>query len=128
MKRAYIIVVVIFYASVVAGINSSKIALLIRGYGTELAFERYDSNDREMINKHYYAYADSVRTITLLTRTAMVIWVVALLFSIYVASNKLVALPYRLEIVTLIASSIVVVLFILLPFLLFGNGPPPSPL
>jgi len=131
IKILYLVIAVLFYVSVVVGLNSEKVALLAHGYDLGLVFQRYDKvNDREMIEKYYDAYEASKRTMTLILRTSMLIWALTALFSIYIVSRHTFVLPFRLEVITLVVSSIVVVVFIVLPFLIFGNkgGVPPSPL
>lgn len=129
LKGAYLIIIIVFYLSIIIGFNKEKIALLVHGYDIELAFKKYDViNDHEMISKYYYAYEESAKTITLITRAAIAIWIVTLLFSSYVVYTKTVTLPIKLEVITLFISLTIVALFVLLPALLFGKGPPPSPL
>lgn len=101
LKMLYIAVMALFYATLPLAYeaNFEKLANLLR------------PDDREFV--------------TLCARLMVAVWVLTFVLSIVVLKRR-VAIPFRLAIVTLIASALLLSVTVL-PILLFGRGWPPRP-
>ena len=53
MRNAYFVFLIMFFTSLPLAYKREPIALLLKGYDTRLALERYDSNSDEMMISRY---------------------------------------------------------------------------
>lgn len=101
VKSLYIAVAVLFYATLplLYEGNFEKLAVLLR--------------------------PDAPGFATFVARLMGVVWVVTFLLSLVVLKRR-VAIPWRLNLVTMVASTLVLLVTVL-PILIFGRGWPPRP-
>lgn len=126
LKSYYLVSLLLFYLSVPLYFNVEKIIFLARGYDRALVFEKKDTySDEKMIEKYYAAYRREAFLIVFCARLVLVIWAATLVFSIVVI-RKGVAIPFKLDIVTAVVSSILLMVTAV-PFLIFGKSWPPRP-
>ena len=123
LKTCYLVSLAVFYLSIPLFFNIDRVGFLIHGYDNWLVFGDHNiSNDSKLSHEYYEAWDASRHVIIIGARAISFIWFVTLIFSIFVL-KKAVSVPFRLELITLIVSGILVALFVL-PSLIFKGWPP----
>jgi hypothetical protein len=122
----YVIVLVVFYLSIPAAFAVEKLIFLARGYDRALVFEKQDTYaGGEMIEKYYDAFRKESRLIAFCSWVILALWTAMLISSIIVIRMG-VAIPFKLDIITVAVSSLLLLLTVG-PILIFGKGWPPRP-
>jgi len=126
LKMLYVVGLVVFYTSIPIAFNIEKVIFLVSGYDKRLVFDTRDTyDDQKMIEKYYDAYKKASPAIVFCSRFILLIWIAMLIFSIVVI-KKGITIPFKLDIITAIISLLLVVI-IVVPILIFGKGWPPRP-
>lgn len=126
LKTFYLISVVVFYLSIPLFFYVDRIGFLIHGYDNWLVFGDHSfSHDPNLSLKYYEAWDTSRNAIIFSARAISFIWFVTLLFSVFML-KKGISIAFNLELITVIASGMLVTFFVL-PSLIF-KGWPPRPL
>ena len=112
MKKAYFIFLIIFYLSIPSAFYAENVAFFLMGYEYDIIFSNY--HNEEMVIKYYGAWKESSPLITFITMLSLAIWVVTLIFSVAVIRNGNISIPYFVDKITLVVSSIFTLLAIFL--------------
>ncbi len=128
IRMAYVALVIAFYISIPVTFEADAIAILLHGYGFDIAFDLFDRADYAMVGHRYQAYSDSFWLARDLAVTGMAIWISAFFSSMWALfmriKKKVTLAPYILDYVTLFVSSIMLVILVLLliPPVIYGMG------
>ena len=96
--------------------------MIINGYDLNIALHNYDRTFNTIVDGYYTAFKESAYLMTIIARTSLAIWLLTFFFSIYVIKNRYIALPYKLEKISLAISSILVFLVIIIGLLRVPSG------
>ena len=116
MKKLYIVLLVLFYISIPLNVYRETISLLANGYSLDLAFKSYESTNKDMISNYYYAYKESAYLITLIARASIAVWFITFIMSAYVYAKKEIIIPFKLNTITMISSTIMVLFVLVISF------------
>ncbi len=128
MRAAYLALVIAFHISIPVTFEADAIAMLLHGYGLDVAFLQFDRSNYAMLGRRYQAYSESFWLAHYLAVIGVVIWIVTFFSSVWALfmriKKKVTLAPYILDYVTLFFSSImmVLILLILVPSVIYGSG------
>ena len=126
MKTVYIVLTILFYASIPVISNVPKIVFLARGHDWDLVSEKKYVMDSDERNQRYYAaYKKELPIIVFVSRFIVAMWFSVFVFSLVLLKNG-VHFPFRLEAVNA-GVSFLLILAVVVPIIIFGRGWPPRP-
>ncbi len=128
-KVAYRLLLAAFFVSCLIIWKGEVIALLLKGYGINLALQGFDPNvSDEMLRKYSHAYDDAFPLMHYMTAASVIIWVITFLASAGVViariRRRVIIVSYKLDIVALVASFVLlmaVFLLVVLPVWIYGK-------
>lgn len=118
-RAVYLALVIGFYVSIPVAWNADVVAMLVHGYSLDVSFRLFDRvADREMAKQWDEAYQQSVWLMHYVAVGGVAIWVSAFISTIWALfiriKKRIILLPYLFDYMTLIASSIMLVLVVLI--------------
>ena len=125
MRNVYFVLVIVFFVSLPLAYKRESIAMLLKGYDSDLALERYDSNNDElMISRHYDARQDASRLIQVIVWGCIIVWLTTFVASVGLLLSRSSVVPFIFPVVMAAASAILLFLFVIFPAIIkIPSGP-----
>lgn len=102
------LVLALFYISIPVTLAADKIAILVKGYGINLALYRFGADDHEMFKRYYDAYRNAFPLMHDIVLAGILMWVTAFVFFAFMVfmrfNRKIICLPAKLDLITVLVS------------------------